>query len=496
MTHRDQKFLVKAVLLTGVFDAPARCAVQNMVQFNGFFGCGTCYIRGQSVENLKGTRTFVYKFDTSEENMQRGHPPLRTHQEVIQHAKLAEESSKPHIGVKGLAFIASAPKFDLIRGVTIDYMHTVLLGVMKMLLDLWLNKEYKNTSWYVGEQIKELDERLLSLSPPNRITRLPRKLSDLAHWKASELRSFLLYYGMPVLTGILEEEQLQHFFLLAKAVYFLLQTRITASDIQEAENAIIQFCMMMDAVYHESVEKSNIHALLHLPQKVKDLGPLWAHSCFFYEDLNGDLRQLLHGTVNASKQILRAVCRQQAFPKVAQMLRPGSSAEALYQDMTSYRKLQTEMHYIEEDVYAVSPIIPCTPTSKLKAVLTKHVGTDLYTLHKFHRLFLNHQVFHSKAYKAATRRNSYTVCFKTEKNEDMYGSIEYYLKLDLKNETKYAAVMHPLDVMHTVLPHVHQAQLRDDVILVSVTCIRELSLFLQGRDVNYVATFPNFIERE
>ena len=28
----------------------------------------------------------------------------------------------------------------------------------------------------------------------------------------------------------------------------------------------------------------NIHNLLHLPQSVRELGPLWTHSCFHFED--------------------------------------------------------------------------------------------------------------------------------------------------------------------------------------------------------------------
>jgi hypothetical protein len=32
---------------------------------------------------------------------------------------------------------------------------------------------------------------------------------------------------------------------------------------------------------------SNVHGLLHLPESVSDIGPLWAHSCFPFESGNG-----------------------------------------------------------------------------------------------------------------------------------------------------------------------------------------------------------------
>ena len=47
----------------------------------------------------------------------------------------------------------------------------------------------------------------------------------------------------------------------------------------------------------------NLHQLLHLRDCVEDLGPLWSHSCFFFEDLNGDFRDLFHGTQNIDGQV-------------------------------------------------------------------------------------------------------------------------------------------------------------------------------------------------
>ena len=34
---------------------------------------------------------------------------------------------------------------------------------------------------------------------------------------------------------------------------------------------------------------ANVHSLLHLPEVVRSLGPLWAHSCFPYEDAKSDI---------------------------------------------------------------------------------------------------------------------------------------------------------------------------------------------------------------
>ena len=47
----------------------------------------------------------------------------------------------------------------------------------------------------------------------------------------------------------------------------------------------------------------NVHQLLHLPEVVGDLGPLWSNSCFPFEDYHGDLRDLFHGTKNVDGQV-------------------------------------------------------------------------------------------------------------------------------------------------------------------------------------------------
>ncbi len=39
----------------------------------------------------------------------------------------------------------------------------------------------------------------------------------------------------------------------------------------------------------------NVHLLQHLSEMVLDLGPLGVYSCFFFEDLNGQLVKLIHG---------------------------------------------------------------------------------------------------------------------------------------------------------------------------------------------------------
>ena len=47
----------------------------------------------------------------------------------------------------------------------------------------------------------------------------------------------------------------------------------------------------------------NIHNLLHLPEVVRNLGPLWSNSCFPFEAANGELLKLFHGSQSVEKQV-------------------------------------------------------------------------------------------------------------------------------------------------------------------------------------------------
>uniref|UniRef100_A0A1X7UUT9 Uncharacterized protein n=1 Tax=Amphimedon queenslandica TaxID=400682 RepID=A0A1X7UUT9_AMPQE len=51
----------------------------------------------------------------------------------------------------------------------------------------------------------------------------------------------------------------------------------------------------------------NLHYLLHSPQSVKELGPLWANTCYEFENSNSVLKKLLHGTHKVDMQIPKRI---------------------------------------------------------------------------------------------------------------------------------------------------------------------------------------------
>ena len=430
---------VRCIVLCGSFDAPAKCLFQNMSQFNGAFGCPYCLHQGEVVKTSEKGHTRAYPFHlTQKEEVPVTHSTARTcekrtHDQTLHFAKEAENlkgSSRVNAvkGVKGMIWSMFFPGFDIISGVAIDYMHCVLLGITKMLLTLWTDKSYSLKPWYLGSSnMKKLEERYLGIKPPNVITRTPRSLlKNLAHFKSSELRSFLLFYSVPCLWGLLEEEYFQHLLLLVNAIFLLLQDSISPNDIERSSLMLMHFCARMETLYEKRYETYNVHMLLHLPDCVRNLGPLWGTSCFWFEGYNGELTKLFHGTQNVDFQITHAVCIHQKIPELLPLLPAGSAAKSFYKHLVEGHALSSCREKIAEKMYAIGSLKRFDMNEQTKAVVQDLLGPVLSAL-KFKRLWKHGTMFQCVDYQATTRRNSYTVEFLIH-GDLRFGEIQYFLK--------------------------------------------------------------------
>ena len=115
---------------------------------------------------------------------------------------------------------------------------------------------------------------------------------------------------------------------------------------QEADRLLDGFCKSFSMLYEERLYTLNIHQLLHLVDDVRDLGPLYTHSCFSFEDKNGFILRLIHGTQFIDNQILSAVAFIQKLPELkGKCINTGTEIDLLYRDFTraSKSKFRTEI---------------------------------------------------------------------------------------------------------------------------------------------------------
>ena len=207
-------------------------------------------------------------------------------------------------GVKGESVLSAY--IDIVVRILIDCMHCVLLGVVKQLLEMWLDSANHSKNYYIApSQANAINQFLSNIKPPDNFRIKPRSLNDRAHWKASEYRAWLLYYSLPVLIKTLPGNYVHHYALLVCSMHVLLNDVITVEGLRFSQRALNAFYKLLPTLYGEISCSANMHALIHLPKCVARFGPLWAFSMFGQESFHSELKRRIHGTRNVLPQITK-----------------------------------------------------------------------------------------------------------------------------------------------------------------------------------------------
>lgn len=206
--------LFKFYITHASLDLPAKAAVQQITQYNGYDSCSYCEHPGEKTP--KGIRYTILHPDC----------PKRDHENMISTIQKVLTSKGVVKGIKGLSPMIGFQKYDLAKSFTIDYMHGILLGVTKNLLSFWWDSENHKSSFYIAPaQKRYINQRIKSIKPCRFINRRIYSLDDYKQFKASQFRHFLLYFH-PVLNGFLGKKYYEHFQLLSAAIFILYSFKI------------------------------------------------------------------------------------------------------------------------------------------------------------------------------------------------------------------------------------------------------------------------------
>lgn len=113
---RSKVIDARAAVVTATLDLPARASVMNMLHFNGHSACHLC--------EQTGTNVRLHRWWTYTPN-----PKPQSHTSILQNAQEATIFNKIEKGVKGASILFKLPRFDVCRGVVIDSLHCIYLGV-------------------------------------------------------------------------------------------------------------------------------------------------------------------------------------------------------------------------------------------------------------------------------------------------------------------------------------------------------------------------------
>lgn len=169
-----------------ICDAPAKSFVLCVKGHCGYSSCTKCITEGEYIRN----RMCFPEIDAH----------LRSDDDFVH--KVDDNYHKPDITCS----LLNISYFKPVTNVPLDYMHLILLGIMRKLLYLWLTGDVRHCL-----QCKVVDEislHLIKLKPfiPVEFARKPRHLKYIKLFKATEYRLLLLYTGPLAFKSLLKKK--------------------------------------------------------------------------------------------------------------------------------------------------------------------------------------------------------------------------------------------------------------------------------------------------
>ena len=360
-----------------------------------FYSTGIQIIRG------KGNAR-VYPYDANQME--------RTHNQMELYALEALEKTTPQYGVKGPSILSKISHFDLVSGFVPDFLHCALLGVARQLVGLWFESRNHEDPWYIGQPSKQslYDGCLHQIVVPKEIRRLPRSIGAREHWKANEYKTFVLYYSLIVLRGILPSQFLNHYFLFVWSVHKLLGTTISSDDLSKVEAALDVFIVKMEELYGIGNCTFNVHQLSHLVKSTKMCGPLWAVSTFTFESNNGTLKKMIQGTQYVSDQVCQTYSIMKHLPVFMQQSVQGNGHVCDVLEKLIHGKIQTRRAVkLGENLVALSKVKVQEASVEEMVTLTEAAGGVVNNiLYEYNRFIWNGTVYDTDQYKSSAKRKN------------------------------------------------------------------------------------------
>lgn len=292
---------IKVVIEVMCCDASAKSFLLRVKGHSGFFSCTRCLHEGEYINN----RVCFPFIETGNK--------IRTHEDY-----LLMRNEEHHIS-STISCLALIPNADVVNLFCLDYMHLVCLGVMKKLINIWLQKGPLHVR-LSSHKSKQITTSLLKIKKciTNDFARKPRGIDEVNRFKATEFRQLLLYTGPIVLKNVLSEDCYQHFLTLSISMRILLSSD-HAKYSDYAHQLLKYFVKTFQQIYGCHFISHNVHGLLHLVDDYKRHGPLDNCSAFPFENYMKELKKMLRKNEKPLQQVVRRYKEQENVNTITQL---------------------------------------------------------------------------------------------------------------------------------------------------------------------------------
>jgi len=286
----------KVVLDVFSCDVPAKSFVLKTKGHAGYFSCSRCMVEGDSMN---------HRICFPDLNCVK-----RTHENFI------SRQNEEHHTDSTLSILTEIPGIDIIKSFSLDYMHLVCLGVTRKLINLWLKGPLANR---IGNRNSTtLSFLLLSFKKfmPKDFQRKPRGVEEVNRWKATEFRTFLLYFGPIVLKNIINKQCYNNFLCLHVSMTLLLTPNVMSERYLNFCQQILEyFIKTFGKIYGTEHISHNIHALQHICDDYKNFGPLDNCSCFPFENHMSTLKKYIRKSHQPLQQAVKRYTEYNKYRK-------------------------------------------------------------------------------------------------------------------------------------------------------------------------------------
>jgi len=254
-----------------IADAPARSFIKCIKNHNSYNSCERCTVHGEWLGRV------IYPIENSE---------LRSDSSFYN-----QTDPDHHVGVSIITNLKVGP----ISQIPLDYMHMICLGVVRKLVRQWVKGKLSNR--LPNRDKKLISNRLLLFrkSFPSNFQRKPRSLWEIDHYKASELRTILLYTGVLAFKDIIPKSNYKNFLLIHSAMFILLSDKASHKEWNKlAKELLHEFVAGVEKIYGSEFLIYNIHSLIHIPDDSLNYGSLNTISAFPFENHMQKIKKFMH----------------------------------------------------------------------------------------------------------------------------------------------------------------------------------------------------------
>jgi hypothetical protein len=496
--HEGKEIVSKVIPLCAVTDSVARWQLLNMQSFHAYYGCTFCYEKQEKT----GPKSRCFNINSNKADD-------RTAESTYQDAMIAYErrdepctASKQHYkGVKGPSILMNLLYFDLIWGFVVDYMHAILLGVIKSHME-YLFHSTKKKCWIgmtdniaLKSLTDTIDCRLLSIQPPTGITRSPRTIEHCCKWKASEWRSWLLFYCIPCLQGLLKDKYLVHLAMLSQATNILVQRSVSCAGIEEAHNLFIQYCYYFQKYFEPKHTIYNLHLLTHVYKCVINWGPLWTHNAFCYEGQNRHLLQLYQSPFQVISQIARKFLMFNSLSTLCEELVSSESTIDFSENMLNKRLT----HFVRSDGALLlgrgQRNVSILPEEEQCFIHFGNYNIEDFTF--FHRLLYNGMRYTSSQYVEKKKNNdSYAILRDGKVVTIKYIALSALGEILLLVQVVKCSKRLLVHNNYVALRHILKIKRNDEMMCIKLSLIKEPCVVINLPNNTYVCGLPFGCQRD